>query len=324
MEFKGETFAQNVQMKQKKAELLDQIEEIDSKIATTNPYVQQEQQQQPPFQTPPFEEDDDAVILDTPEQELGDLILDESQNETDKKKYIILGLALLLLFVLTVLIIKLMGSFDDKKTTNSLIEDNKENITQDEALSNTDIEKQYQNIIKKKMAEIKKETIPLDIEETKKVVEPIKKEVNTKKDIFELENKSNKIIEKLKSQEKKTVKVAAKQEPKKDIKEIFKKAQPKKQVIKKPAVTNFSKTSTNIKPTGVFVQVGAYSKTPNEKYLKNISNNGYQYNLYKVEVKGKLYVKVLIGPFDSRAQAKANLDDIKSKLKANGAYIVKF
>jgi DedD protein len=315
MEFKGETFAQNVQMKQKKAELLNQINEIDNKISD-NPYVQHE-----PVSSPL---EDDAVILDTPEQELGDLILDESANETDKKKYIILGLALLLLFVLTVLIIKLMGSWDDDKTKKSLIDDNKETLTQDEALNNTDIEKQYQNIIKKKMAEIKKDTIPLDIEETKKVVEPIKKP-EPKKDIFELEKKSEKLIEKLKKEDKKTqvdTKTVEKK-VKKDVKQLFT-SKPKKQVVKKPTVTNFSKTSTNIKPTGVFVQIGAYSKTPNDKFLKNIKNNGYNYNLYKVEVKGKLYVKVLIGPFKSKAQAKNNLDDIKSKFKASGAYVVKF
>ncbi len=316
MEFKGEAFVQNVQMKQTEAELLDQLNETKTKLNNNNPYVQEE-----PIPSPsPFEED--SIILDTPEQELGDLILDDAQNETDKKKYIILGLALLLLFVLTVLIIKLMGSFDDTKSKNSLIEENKENITQDDALSNTDIEKQYQNIIKKKMAEIKKETIPLDIEETKKVVEPIKKEINTKKDIFELEKKSDNIIKKLKKEE--TKKQPVKQETKKSIKKMFETKTVKKQVVKNPVVTNFSKTSTNIKPTGVFVQIGAYSKEPNSKFLKNINNNGYQYNLYKVKVKGKLYVKVLIGPFESRAQAKANIDDIKSKLKASGAYVVKF
>ncbi|MEA1915313.1 MAG: SPOR domain-containing protein [Campylobacterota bacterium] len=312
MEFEGEKFAKNVQMKQEKADLQNQIDSIDEQLSDS-PY--QPQENHPSL-------DEDAVMVDIPEQELGDLILDDAQNETDKKKYIILGLALLLLFVLTVLIIKLMTSIDESKTNNSLIDaPNKELIDQDKALNNTDIEKQYQNIIKKKMEEIKKEEIPLHIEETKKAIEPIKKDTPNKKDIFDMETKSENIIKKLKKEEKKAVKET---KPKPTVKKAIELFEEKKQTVKTPVITNFKKTSTNMKPTGVFIQIGAFSKTPNDTYLNKIKNNGYQYNLYKVEVKGKLYVKVLVGPFSSKTQAKENLQDIKSKLNAKSAYILKF
>lgn len=309
MEFEGEKFAKNVQIKQEMAEKQHELEELKSQM--NHDETQPTNDNQP---YPPYQEYEDPVMVDIPEQELGDLILDEEENENDKKKYIILGLALLLLFVLTVLIIKLMGSFDDAKSNNLLIEPEKETISQDDTLNNDEIEKQYQNIIKKKMEEIKQEETQLDNTDTR----PKEQEtVKTQTPEVDLEQKSQDLIKKLKTEEKviEDTPVVTTKEPKPVV---------KKKVVEKPIETNFSKSVSNVKPTGVFVQIGAFSKQPNQKFMNNIVSNGYSYKLYSVEVKGKTYVKVLIGPYGSTATAKDALPTIKTKLNANSAYVIKF
>lgn len=312
MEFEGEKFAQNVRIKQEIAEKNHELDELKSKLDHDD--TQQSTVPNQPY--PPYNDYDDPVMVDVPEQELGDLILDEEENDSDKKKYIILGLALLLLFVLTILIIKLMGSFDDTKNANSLVDAQQETIAQDQALDNDEIEKQYQNIIKKKMEEIKQDE---QVQETKDVTNDSDAVVqNTQATPSEnLEEKSEEIIQKLKSEEK--VLPDTPVVPKKEVQPII-----KKQVTQKPIVTNFSEAVSNVKPTGIFVQIGAFSKEPNKKFMDNILQNGYKYKLYSVEIKEKTYVKVLVGPFNSTAQAKEELPNIKARLNANSAYVIQF
>ena len=309
MEFEGEKFAQNVRIKQEIAEKNHELDELKSKLG--NDDMQQSNIPNQPY--PPYNDYDDPVMVDVPEQELGDLILDEENNDNDKKKYIILGLALLLLFVLTILIIKLMGSFDDTKNENSLIQPQQETIGQDQALDNDEIEKQYQNIIKKKMEEIKQEEQIQDNTAVAQETETPAQQPQT----TNLEEKSEEIIQKLKTEEK--VLPDTPIVPKKEAVVV-----PKKHVTQKPAVTDFSQSVSNVKPTGVYVQIGAFSKEPNKKFMDNIVQNGYKYKLYSVEIKDKTYVKVLVGPFDSSAQAKEELPNIKARLNANSAYVIQF
>ncbi len=309
MEFEGDKFAKNVQIKQEMAERQHELEELKQQLNSGEPESFPPQDPHPPYQ-----ELDDPVMVDVPEQELGDLILDDEENENDKKKYIILGLALLLLFVLTVLIIKLMGSFDDAQNSNSLVDTKQETISQDQALNNDEIEKQYQNIIKKKMEEIKQEESAVSQTTEETTVDTTQPTQEETVDSAVLEKKSSNIIEKLKAEEKVIEESPVPQEPKKVV----------KQVVQKPVVTDFAQSASNVKPTGVFVQIGAFSKEPNKKFMDNITANGYSYKLYSVEVRDKTYVKVLIGPYGSTTQAKDALPGIKTKLNANSAYVIKF
>ncbi len=67
-----------------------------------------------------------------------------------------------------------------------------------------------------------------------------------------------------------------------------------------------------------YIQVGSFSKRPNDEYLDNIAKSGYRY----ITVKSENLVKIRIGPYRSYEEAKAELPTIKSKLNIAG-FVVK-
>jgi len=75
---------------------------------------------------------------------------------------------------------------------------------------------------------------------------------------------------------------------------------------------------------GFFVQIGAFSKKPDSKYLQNISKNGFSYKVVQQNVNGKLFNKILIGPYNSRATANNNVTSIKSKLNVQNTFVVSY
>lgn len=300
MEIKGEDFIKKVQLKQEKDEIEQRLNEINTQEAEYEP--------RPQTNVPPRFEQEMNIEEDL---EYSDLKLGSSseKNDTNKKKYLILGLVLVILFLLTIIIIRLL--------TNDSVENDSFSKTSSEnkILENENIEEQYQKIINEKLKNIKEEKEkslvdekPVDekldlkkIEEKEKVETP--KEV--KPDIFEV--KKEPVVE-----EKKPV---VKKEP----------VKPKPVVKKEPTPTTKKvNTTTTSKPKGTYVQVGAFSKMPTAEYLDSITKKGFTYKIYKVSINNKIFHKVLIGPYNSRGQASLVIDDIKKKLNVNGAFILTF
>jgi len=288
MEIKGDNFIKNVQIKQEKDEIQQRLNEIDRDFP--------EQHTNSGFQN-------EMENMDIEQKELGDIMLDSEEPKVRtaaKKKYIILGLALILLFLLTIITIKLLSS--DKSTDDSFVE-TQEEVVQEEVLNNDNIEEQYQKIINQKLQSIKEKNTKLNdsinIEKTQA------DEIKLVKKIDEVEVK--KVIE-----------------IKKEILEI-KKEEVAKTVAKKIAIKKAApkKVLSTTKPKGFFVQIGSFTRQPTDKYLKNISQKGYEYRLYKVLVKGKTFTKVLIGPYSKKSDARANLKSIQTNLNSPGAWIIK-
>lgn len=72
-----------------------------------------------------------------------------------------------------------------------------------------------------------------------------------------------------------------------------------------------------------YIQVGSFAKyTPAKKFIKSITDNGYQYTYHKVIRGGKTINKVLIGPFDSNQDARNALPIIRKKIEP-GAFMTK-
>ena len=67
-----------------------------------------------------------------------------------------------------------------------------------------------------------------------------------------------------------------------------------------------------------YVQVGSFSKKPNDKFLKKIKAGGYRYSIIQ---SGGLY-KVRIGPYRSRSEAFSKLPSIRSAINKD-AFLVK-
>ncbi len=72
-----------------------------------------------------------------------------------------------------------------------------------------------------------------------------------------------------------------------------------------------------------YVQVGAFVKFhPSKKFLASIKRHGYSYIYKKQNIKGKIFTKVLIGPFSTKTRAKKALAHIKQEINSQ-AYIVR-
>jgi len=333
MEFKGEDFIKKVQLKQEKETLkqrLNDLEEQDTIIT-------------PPRPNQPHNDD----LIDLPEQELGDILLSTDEETTDKKKYIILGLVLVVLFLITIVVIRLVTNSDE--TDNDSFVDKKENISQDKVLDDENIEQQYQKIINQKLKKLQDEKKAKLEDEEKKAEESLnikkvqKEEIKTPKPKDIQKQIKTKEIKKelmtLKEQPKVEVKKITQPQVKKEIKktvttETKAPSWPvKKQTLREPNLTDFTRAqtadklstskSTVVSKSGYFVQVGAFSKAPSKKYLDNIKSHGYSYKLHKVEVKGKNYTKVLIGPYKGRSLATNNMAKIKAKLGITSAFVLK-
>lgn len=312
MEIKGEEFIKKVQLKQEENEIEQRLTEI--------------KDAQSIYEQPAREST--ASILEREiqiqeEQEYSDIMLGKSSNsnEKNKKKYLVLGLILVILFLLTIIIIRLLTS--DSTTEDSFSKSKNENIKN--VLENENIEEQYQKIINEKLKNIKEEK-RLEIKEEEIVDEKLNlKEIEEKEQVLERvkETKTDVFnVKKAQTLYKPTKKVAREEpKPKKTYTPKVKKTVVKK-VTKSTKKTNIS--SLFNKPKGTFVQVGAFSKMPTSKYLSNITRQGFKYKIYKINIKNKTYHKLLIGPYNSRGQAKLATDNIKKKLNVSGAFILTF
>lgn len=305
MEIKGEDFLKKVQIKQETEELEQRLSRL-------------KKEEDMAFNSQPQNSiknniEEDAVKVDIADQELGDIMLGTSNesNETNKKKYLILGLVLIILFLLTIVIIRLLNS----PSEDSGFETNKSK--EEKILENDNIEEQYQKIIDEKLKNIKEQNNQVEqkeeelniqsIEEKEKKVE---EEAIAKPDVFGIKEE-----------------VAVEEKKEEPVKEVVKVEPPvtkQKPVVTQPKVEKKPVVKTTTKPEGTFVQVGAFSKQPAQKYLDKIVNNGFAYTLYKVNINGKIYNKVLIGPYKNRAEAEKNMEIIKRKLNISSAFILRF
>lgn len=297
MEIKGDDFLKRIQVQQERDELeqkLNELEEVESSI--------------PPKTAPQMPEQDD-------DQELGNIMLENSSsNEQNKKKYLVLGLVLVVLFLLTIIIIRLLT---DSSKEDPFTADKTESLEIAKSQEESNIEENFQKIMNdrvKKNNELKQDEV--NAEEKLNAINPKveeKKESITNDDLDEtikkIEEKKKEVVRKPEP-----VRVVKKEEPRK----VVKKEEPKK------SIKDLVQSTSSAAPKGYFVQIGAFSKKPSNKYINNIRNAGLKYKVYQVEVKGKLYNKVLIGPYSSRASAKQNIEDIKKKLNISSAYVLKF
>lgn len=321
MEIKGEDFIKNVQIKQEKTELEERLFELEAESKNSN----SSQSSNPYEQNNPYASNNNYTyeeeVIKT-ESELDDILLgasNSSQNQDNKKKYIILGLVLAILFLITIIIFRLLSN---ETAPNDSFTKDKESIPQDKPLDNN-IEQQYQKIVNEKLK---------SIEDLKAKTEEEKKNITESMDLNSIQKEEKKIAMPAPSKEE----IAKANEIKKDIFEVQKEKVVKKEVVQpKPVVTTpkvapkpvvkkpVYKTNSS-KPTGTFIQVGAFSKSIDKDYLATLKSSKLSYKFYKVDVNGTTFTKVLVGPYNSRNEAVKNIESVKSKLKVKSAFILKF
>lgn len=319
MEIKGDEFVKNVKYQQEKTELEDRLNELEMENGNSFSQASNPYEENNPYASNSISYEEE---ISRSESELDDIMLganNDNQNQVNKKKYIILGLILAILFLIVIIIFRLLNN---ESTVNDF--NDKEKIPQEKALDNN-IEQQYQKIVNEKLKSIEdmnkkteeeekkiSESMDLNnIQKEEKAIsmptasqEDIQRAEELKKDIFNIKEEANKseVVEK---------KVAP----------VVKKVEPK--VVEKKVTTTVAKVSSNT-PSGTFIQVGAFSKSIDSKFLSNLKNSGLSYKLYKVDVKGTMYTKVLVGPYNSRTDALNDMNSVKKQLKINSAYVLKF
>ena len=326
MEVNGKEFLRNVSIEQDKADLAEQRQKLD------------EQKRDSLKKTPDYFDSDNiddesayvnisnntALPQEDDQNNLFDIKLDTSSTEKNKKKYIILGLSLVILFILTIIVIRVISNNEKEEQINPQSNAAKE-INKDKILDKIDSIEEYQKVIGKvpkptiETIEKKDIILPEPTKDLSPVIidKPVNKQ-DIKRDLFELEKPEPKSIQKVEKKPKPVIK------PKPTVKPKVKYTAPKKTtVVAPPKVTNFTKKS-NSKVQGYYIQIGAYTKKPNNKFLNSISKKGYRYAVHQVVIKGKNYNKVLIGSYPTKNLALKVIKKVKKDFNNPNAYILKF
>lgn len=297
MEIKGDEFLRNVQVRQEEEILRQKLGEFENtrQNNASNPYNNQEFVNADPYN----------------ENELGDILLQNSNRngeyQDNKKKYIVLGVALVLLFVITVVIIRLIStdsaSNDVKPQEQSVLE-------QDKALNDDKIQQEYQQILNDKL----KKVDGAATEVPKENLDDVKTLEAQEESLATNNNQSSNPLNVIK--EEPTVIEEPQEEPETVVKET------KKEVSKPQSTKTTTKTQSSTASKGLYVQIGAFSQKPTDKYLADIEAKGYEYKLHSVSVQGKELNKLLIGPYSSRTEVNSHLSAIKKTFNAPNAFIL--
>lgn len=292
MEIKGEEFIRKVQLQQEREELerkLSELEEIDSKNIENQTINR------------PIPNELDNIMLDVP----------NAKNDENKKKYLILGIALVVLFLLTIIIIRLLTN-DSSNDVPFDSKDSSKSLEMKKIEENSSIDENFQKIINERLKKENDTQQQVSVEQSNKTSNLENLSQNNKIDNT-LEETIKKIEEKIETKpfEEKT-------------KILVEQKEPTVQKESKKTVQTLINSSNNDLVNGYFVQVGSFTKTPADSYINKIKNAGLKYKIYKVEVNSVTYNRVLIGPYSSRAIANENIENIKKSLNLNSAFVIKF
>lgn len=88
-----------------------------------------------------------------------------------------------------------------------------------------------------------------------------------------------------------------------------------KQVIKEDTPRIMRKVAQASAIGNYYVQVGSFTDRPRDDLLSKITRAGYHYKLIEFPVNGKQISKLLIGPYRTRADAVALLENIKTHIQ---------
>lgn len=320
MQISGDDFLKKVQLKQEGEELkrkLNELNQAESNMQNLNLSNSLNSAYNSDNSYEEIQRLQNNIELENSNDEFDSLILEKRSNRSDnKKKYLMLGAILLVLFLLTVVIVGLLSN-KDKKGDPFMPQDSSSSDTN--ISKESGIEESYQKILddtNRKSAEHSledlKENDSLDnLNSIKEIVEEPKETTITNEDldktIQKIEEKKS-VAPVVKVEEKKAP--STQNEPKKSIRELVEGKSTQNSATKTVETT----TSTS---KGFYVQIGAFKNRPDSAYLQKIKQNGFEYKIIEESNLNKL----LIGPYSSRANANTQMPNIKTKLNIQSAFI---
>lgn len=320
MQISGDDFLKKVQLKQEGEELkrkLNELNQAESNMQNLNLSNSLNSAYNSDNSYEEIQRLQNNIELENSNDEFDSLILEKRSNRSDnKKKYLMLGAILLVLFLLTVVIVGLLSN-KDKKGDPFMPQDLSSSDTN--ISKESSIEESYQKILddtNRKSAEQSlediKENDSLDnLNSIKEIVEEPKETTITNEDldktIQKIEEKKS-VAPVVKVEEKKAP--STQNEPKKSIRELVEGKSTQNSATKTVETT----TSTS---KGFYVQIGAFKNRPDSAYLQKIKQNGFEYKIIEESNLNKL----LIGPYSSRVNANTQMPNIKTKLNIQSAFI---
>ncbi|MDX4062350.1 SPOR domain-containing protein [Aliarcobacter skirrowii] len=320
MQISGDDFLKKVQLKQEGEELkrkLNELNQAESNMQNLNLSNSLNSAYNSDNSYEEIQRLQNNIELENSNDEFDSLILEKRSNRSDnKKKYLMLGAILLVLFLLTVVIVGLLSN-KDKKGDPFMPQDLSSSDTN--ISKESSIEESYQKILddtNRKSAEQSledlKENDSLDnLNSIKEIVEEPKETTITNEDldktIQKIEEKKS-VAPVVKVEEKKAP--STQNEPKKSIRELVEGKSTQN------SATKTVETTTSISK-GFYVQIGAFKNRPDSAYLQKIKQNDFEYKIIEESNLNKL----LIGPYSSRANANTQMPNIKTKLNIQSAFI---
>ena len=107
-----------------------------------------------------------------------------------------------------------------------------------------------------------------------------------------------------------------KQPTKETTKKASSAAEPFKNVATTPKKSETSEKNSKSIPKGYYVQVGSFANfSPTGSFAKKIEEHRFAYKTQKETLSGRDMIRVLIGPYASRAEANNALEIIKEKIE---------
>ncbi len=266
-------------------------------------------------------------------EEFSDLMLEkDSENKVSKfKKFILLAGVFLLIFLLILIVMKAINKPDkanDAFTTsnpNQAINIDKPKddplFKQVPIIQEENKKESFEEMVKK----LKEKESKRAQEQKQAIQEP--KTINEPKTTQAPQEVTVPIVPEVKpepvKQPAKPQPVAKPAKPKPTPKPV---AKPKPKVAKKPSIPKIKvPKAKNLTPEAgkTYIQVLATSKYNSDKaFLNKIKAKNYPYRLYKTNVNGVKFIKVLVGPYDTSKQARSALPKVKQDLNPK-AFIFK-
>ncbi|RBQ29661.1 SPOR domain-containing protein [Aliarcobacter vitoriensis] len=332
MQISGDDFLKKVQLKQEKDELEKKLNELDeTRISMGNINLTNNlNNAYKGMNNNDIDEMDRLqrnIEFDESNHEFDNIMLNQplGNQEDNKKKYLILGIVLVVLFLLTIIIIRLLSG--DSKKEDSFTSNNTDSSQMKTLSENSNsIEDRYQRILDDR-AKKDGDNINSTSTSTDKL-DAMKEQENTTtssiqaplNEIKQEDGISNEAIEDTikKIEEKKASTPKTVETPKQPTTKTT--TEPKKSI--RDLVEGKAGSEVSSSASGFFVQIGAFSKRPNDSYLQSISKNGFSYKIIQDTVNGKTFNKVLIGPYNSRTAAQNEVSSIKSRLNIQNTFIV--
>ena len=296
MEIRGEEFIKNLEIEKEKVRLQEQTDSLNAQKQQTL-FKSSEENNNP---TRSINQDDNFQNLD-------DIVLEN--NDNNKQKYIIFGFALVLLFLITIITIRLVQ--EPKKQADFTTDNQIEEIAPKEMYEKEDSVNKALDIDKIVQAEEDVKTV--------EVSKPKESQRESTGDIFGIENKikEEKILEVAPIvEQKETAKIVEKK--------IIKKPIAKKVDILKPVKikeVNLKEKFTNNK--GYYIQVGAFTKEIDKKLTRTLDKSKYTYIKHKMTINGRVYNKVLVGSYKTSNDAKKDLKVVRQLVHNPKAYIMR-